>query len=434
MGFLGSITDRVSNAVSTTINKVEDKAASAVDSVKSTVVQAEQKVETFAKSEYETVKNYAQVTGQAVVKKAEAAVDAGVKEVKSFKVPQGVSAPLHNLYDKVVGKPPESSADVKEGGVDMKRANSGKPEEVVNLSDKSKIQDFLNTYGQKDQNADTNSDGARCQSNVMVAGMLMKGGTPGLITGLKNAKVEAEKELSTATGGRKLALEASIKNLTTAVQHLDAGTATRGDLDHAADALFHTMAKTATYNDKGEVTTSGIEHKNIQAMEKTLGLTGGEEAKEVGEYSTLNPMQLYYGNDEEVANKTWESIQPGQTAHVGVNLYGEHLANGAGPEGEKIEKSSSGKLFYQPKGTSAVSDRVYVRSNEQGGINHAVLFGKNQDGTRYIYNPLGDPPYTTEKKGDSKSTDALDKLAASLMAQKKFGKVTDDYHSQVTTY
>ena len=79
-------------------------------------------------------------------------------------------------------------------------------------------------------------------------------------------------------------------------------------------------------------------------------------------------------------------------------------------------------------------DRVYVRPNEHTGINHAVLFGKNADGTRYIYNPLGDPPYLSEKKGDSKSSAALDKMAASLMAQKGFGTVTDDYHSQVTTY
>lgn len=67
---------------------------------------------------------------------------------------------------------------------------------------------------------------------------------------------------------------------------------------------------------------------------------------------------------------------------------------------------------------------MYLQSTGDGGVNHAVLFGKNADGTRYIYNPMG----------DSKSSEALDKMAAKMMGMKKFGSVTDDFHSKVTNY
>jgi hypothetical protein len=267
----------------------------------------------------------------------------------------------------------------------------------------------------------------------------------GLQSGLEKARADAQGQIDKgATGGKLIALQNAVKEYDSALSGLKSGNPTRGQLDGAADALFHTMAPADIYNAKGEPTSSGMDESRITSMEKEVGLTTQDKANDVGMYKWYNPANLFRGNDREVVNNLYDQIPNGGTAHVGVNLYGEALAKGAGPDGEPIQKSSSGELYYQPKGTADndVSSRVYINlkpaangsGSQERGIDHAVLFGKNADGTRYIYNPNGDPPYLSEKKGDSASTDALNKMAASLMARTKANSAFDDYGAKITNY
>lgn len=414
-------------------SSITSKISDAVDTVKAKVVAAEEKVETFARSEYEEVKDFAKVTGE----KIEAKVEAVKQDLPSFRVPQGVS----DLGKKVFG---DSKKATVEGGADLGVKNSKNPDEKVDLGDKEK---FLATWGQKDSNTDTLSDGARCQSNTIIAGLLAKGGPDEVKKGLSNARDLANEQLKTeADPNRKKALELAVKNLGAAIDGIGAKSITRGQMDHAADALFTVMTP-AKNGDRQQFDAEGlpaegnkgVNESDIRNMEKCVGLTQGQEGTTVKE-AWLAPLT---DDNREVSDKVWKSIEPGKSAHVAVNLYGEHIATGKDPYGNDMKKDRNGEPYFDeripnpnwnPADNASEQFKVkrhYVNEEAQ----HAVLMGKNADGTRYIYNPMGDPPYMTEKPGDKASSEALDKMAASLMGvQKGKGRDSNDWQAEVTPY
>ncbi|MBL8919335.1 MAG: hypothetical protein JNJ54_10770 [Myxococcaceae bacterium] len=427
-----TVTSKLSSAVESVEKKVEAKVSSTVDSVRETasdvkiaVVRAEARVESFARSEYEQAKDFARVTGQRIEQKVDGAVQAmkdGAKELPSFKVPQGVK----DLGSRLFGEERDSSRRV-EGGTNWSQKNSGKPDEVVDLNDKEK---FLSTYGQKDQLDSTRSDEARCQSNTIIAALLMKGGPEEVKKGLSAALATArEQQASETDPNRKKALDRAVTNLQSAVDGLSAGKVTRGQLDKAADAMW-TLMVPARENDRqhfdkdgdpvGGIT--GISTSAIREMEKTVGLTDGSAPVIVKE-KWFAP---FTDDNREVSDKVWDKIEPGKSAHVATNLYGEHKATGLGPDGKPITISGKGQPYIYENG-----EMKLLNAHAQ----HAVLFGKNADGTRYIYNPLADPPYLTEKKGDKASSEKLDAMAANLMGLQK-GKSSDsnDWQAEVTAY
>lgn len=417
-----SITNPLSNAASAIEKKVEAKLESAVDTVKT----AEAKVENFARSEYQEVKDFAKVTGQKVEQKIESAVDTvkhAAKELPSFRVPQGVK----DLGKKVFGEAPKPKE--VEGGANLDIKNGGKSDEKVDLNDKAK---FLSAWGQKDDTEDTRSDGARCQSNTIIAGLLMKGGPEEVKAGLGKALAKAKEEQAAETDpNRKKALERAVTNLQSAVDGLEKKTVTRGQLDRAADALFTVMTpardgEKAQFDADGDPVggIKGADKDKIRDMEKRVGLTDGSEATKVGE-KFFAPLT---DDNREVSDNVWEKIQPGKAAHVSVNLYGEHKATGVGlkPD-DKVQYTSKGEPYMlKPNG-----DYEFLNKQAQ----HAVLFGKNADGTRYIYNPIGEPPYISEKPGDKASSEKLDQMAANLMGVKPTkDRDSNDWQADVTTY
>lgn len=433
---VNKVEDKVSSAVST----VEAKVDSAVTTVKDTVVSAEQKVENFAKSEYQEAKDFAKVTGQKIEQKLDSAVSAvkeAAKEIPSFRIPQGVK----DLGKKVFGEKPSGI----EGGADMGVKNGGDPNEKVDLDDKEK---FLKTFGQKDQDTDTLSDGARCQSNTIIAGLLMKGGPDEVKKGLGNARDLANEQLKTESDpARKKALEIAVKNLSTAIDGIGNKSVTRGQLDHAADALFTVMTSAkdkdgkAQFNADGTVAEGikGADKDEIRKMEKQVGLTQGEDATTVKE-KWFAP---FTDDNREVSDKVWDSVKPGESAHVAVNLYGEHVATGKDPWGQPLKYDDKGQPYFEERVANPKFDprkpgseeTMVVRKPVNREAQHAVLMGRNSDGTRYIYNPMGDPPYMSEKKGDQASSDALDKMSASLMGVQKGKKNTsNDWQAEVTKY
>lgn len=417
---ISNAVDAVENKVSDAVDTVENKVSSAVDTVET---GAQQTVD-FAKSEFKQATDYAKATGQKLENAASSAYD----QAKSIPLGNPLTAGA-KLLEKLQGKPPAATNEGE--GLAAAPRNSGDPNQPVDLSSKENIQKFLASYGQNDRLDSTNSDESRCQSNVMVAGLLLKGGPEALQKGLVNARADAAEQLKTATGPKKTNLENALKEYDSAIAGLQSGKPTQGQLDGAADALFHTMSKPTDYKPDGSVYSDGADPAAISKMEKTLGLTGGQGAQQVGEYHWYNPAQVWTNNNQEVANNIFAQIPNGSSAHVGVNLFGEAMATGKGPNGEPVQKSDSGEPYYIPKGLAdSVDNRQYLNKP----INHAVLFGKNSDGTRYIYNPNGNPPYLSEKKGDKASSQALDTMAADLISRQKKGFFTDDYGSKMTNY
>src|SRR5205085_136951 len=100
-----------------------------------------------------------------------------------------------------------AQATQKEGGVNESLKNSGDPNQVVDISSPQAIHQTLATLGQKDQVDDTDADFSRCQSNVILAGLLVKGGKTELRAGLDKARADAKGQLAGATGGKKAGLE-----------------------------------------------------------------------------------------------------------------------------------------------------------------------------------------------------------------------------------
>jgi hypothetical protein len=443
-----SITSSISNAVnkvedkvSSAVNTVESKVESAATTVKDTVVKAEAKVENFAKSEYKEVKDFAKVTGQKLEQKFDSAVHTvkdAAKELPSFRVPQGVK----DLSKKVFG---DDKPKGVEGGADMGVKNGGDPNEKVDLNDKEA---FLKTFGQKDRDEDTLSDGARCQSNTIIAGLLMKGGPDEVKKGLTNVRDLANDQLKTETDpARKKALETAVKNLNGAIDGIANKTATRGQLDHAADALFTVMTPAkdkdgkAQFNADGTVTDGikGADKDEIRKMEAKVGLSQGQEATTVKE-KWFAP---FTDDNREVSDKVWDSIKPGESAHVAVNLYGEHVATGKDPWGQPLKYDDNKQPYfeervpnpkYNPRNPNS-EETIVVRRSINREAQHAVLMGRNADGTRYLYNPMGDPPYVSEKKGDKASVEAFDKMSTSLMGvQKGKSNTSNDWQAEVTKY
>ncbi|MBI2566657.1 MAG: hypothetical protein HYV63_06460 [Candidatus Schekmanbacteria bacterium] len=172
-------------------------------------------------------------------------------------------------------------------------------------------------------------------------------------------------------------------------------------------------------------------------MEQVTGLTSRSEAEEVGEQSGWNPENWFQDDNGEVSDNVWEKIGNGKSGHVGVNLNGEYLAEGHGPNDEPLKTDSRGTPYLEvgDKRDGLNPDNInnsfnpprYYLNDES---NHAVVFGRTEDGQRYIYNPYGTPPLLRERKGDSASSEAIDRMSKNLMARKGDG----DYHAKLTQY
>lgn len=336
------------------------------------------------------------------------------------------------IRDKIEGEAP---TDNVEGGANMRASNSGDPNERVDLSP-DKVGDFLKTFGQKDKLDETTSDRARCQSNVIVAGLLLKGGPEGLKGGLEKGLAKAEQDLKSLPDGepgsseaaKKDALKNAVSEYKRTIAAIDSGEVTRGDLDRAGDALWHTFTTKDNYSvgkdDQGRWRTDGLAGSTVNEMERLVGLTTQQAPEEVGEQSAWNPANWFQDDNAEVSDEVWGRIGSGQTAHVGVNLYGEHIATGKGPNGEAVQYDGDRPYFVTGSGK-----KEYLEED----VNHAVLFGRNAEGQRFIYNPIGEPPYLVEKPGDQASTKALDEMSAKLMANRKSGG-GGDYRAKVTRF
>jgi hypothetical protein len=291
--------------------------------------------------------------------------------------------------------------------------------------DKAKVDRFLASWDQLDDLTETRTDPNRCPANMVVASLLKKGGLPELKEGLESARTEANKALADARSqtppddakiGR---LESAIKAYDETIQAIDEDRVTPQHLDRSADALQKTFSQWPTkefpkdhskagqkidpYDSEGNAVT-GMFHGNTNAMEQAVGLTSKE-----------SPTLVEGKDDAEVNQKLWDSIPPGGQTHVGVHGEGELMWREKGLHGEELLPKDG------PPYTHYIDGPTGGRVDLAGDVNHAVVFGRNEDGSRYIYNPLGSPPLVTENKDDPKSVAAFDERARMLMARDKNG-------------
>lgn len=338
---------------------------------------------------------------------------------------------------------PDATPQVEGGEKSAGADRTGSETEKVDLSSQGKIEDFLKNWGQEDNLDDTKTDRVRCQSNTAIAGMLMNGGPQEAAKGFDKAAAEADKRAAAATDPEKKGLADAAGKLREAANAARNNELTPEKLDRASDALFKTFdSKDVDWTknppdlkkDAKGNPTGGMSDTQIRDLEGTLGLTSGKEdaTKEETQKAWYNPSSWFDGKtgSQEAADRVWDDIDKGTSAHVGVNGDAEALARGCGPHGEALQKDdASGRHFYHDKITN---QDEWV----EGRANHAVLWGKDNDGNRYIYNPEGNPPLANEK---NMGKGAFDKLSSSLMGgynkDKHGGEVgTDDYRAKVTKY
>lgn len=437
-GFLDGLADSASDAY--------DAAADVVSDAGEAVSGAGQAVTEAATQAYDSA---ADAVGEAVDTAEDAASRAAAWG--SHVYDQGAQA-LESAMEAVGLGGAEEDVDALEGGMDESLRNSGDPSEVVDLSSREKVQEFLNTYGQKDRLDSTESDMARCQSNVVIAGLLLKGGPEAVGEGLEGPLAKAEAELAKLDGmgaddraalmtalekdhgrpyseaevqkaidGRRAALETAIRDMKSARDKCEEGDElTRGDLDRAADALLHTYSAGTDYNWEGKLWSAGLPGSVVNQMERDANLTTQASPDQVGENAGV--VSWFTADRGEVSGNVWERIPPGGSAHVGVNLWGE---TGTGPGGEEIQHDSGNRYYYEAGG-----QRHYLRQN----VNHAVMFGRNDDGSRFIYNPLGDPPYMSEDPNDPASGEALEAMSRRLVAERQRGWLDSDHEAKVTNF
>jgi hypothetical protein len=322
------------------------------------------------------------------------------------------------------------------------------PDQPVDLASPEGREKFLSQWGQVDREKDTKTDDARCQSNTAMAGLLQKGGPEELAKGLENAKKAAEERAkSESDPDRKAMLEKAAKQLGETADAVRKNQATPEQLDRAADALYKTYASNESIDPKtGELTDEGargMDRENIEKMEKDLGLTKGGR-REIGEGSALNPLNWFKDDDKETSDNVWDEIKPGEQAHVGVNWKGDIRArweqdpSTKGPNGEPIQTDSRGRPYYETPVRDASGEIKYKKDGtpqmrreylDEGDRGHAVLFGRDKDGSRYIYNPLGNPPLISEK---NLGKDRFDQVSKDLMGREK--RKEGEYTAPFTKY
>ena len=197
--------------------------------------------------------------------------------------------------------------------------------------------------GESRAGSETDTDQARCQSNVVIAGLLNRGGELELKRGLRAALVKARAKLAAANSGvSDLNVVSRIQRLERAIAVLEQTVNTprlsQKQLDLAADALYKIFATDKRFGTTGQVSVAGtgMDTKQITEMEQTVGLTRQQE-----------PEAVAGSNAGEVSGQVWGQIGNGEQAHVGVSPV----------------------------------DR------DGGRVSHAVLYGRLPDGRRFIYDP-----------------------------------------------
>jgi hypothetical protein len=295
----------------------------------------------------------------------------------------------------------------------------------VDLGSHEKVEAFLAGWSQNDYLSDTKSDSGRCQSNSMMAALLLKGGPEGLSKGLMNAALKARERAENMTAAEKALdparyqrLQEAAKTLAKAADAAQNNDLTYSKLDHAANALFETFASPDDLANVEGNNQGGMDKADIAAEEKALGLTDGGPREEVN----ATP----FGGH--ASDQVWGDIKPGQCAHVDVMGDGEWLAKGHGPHGEPIEKKD-GTYCYLDKTTQP---QQYM--DVEGPTNHAVVFGREKDGARYIYNPEGHPNLVKENPNDAQSVKDFEKLSHALMGKKDGLPYQDTSYAYVTKY
>lgn len=312
------------------------------------------------------------------------------------------------------------------GTVTAEAADTTRPRD---LSTRAGVTQLLSQWGQVDRSADTVTDGVRCQSNTAIAGLLMNDAHPPqrLATGLRSAQQEATRQATAETDPvRRQAMQTAAQELGTAADAAQRNQVTPDQLDHAADALFHTFAQRDAFDAQGNLVADGMNRSNIRNMERTLGLSSGGAAQTVGETSWMP--DFIRSGDRQASDNLWSSIGNGQSAHVGVHS-GADLSrqweadhSTLGPNGETIQRGSDGNHFYMDEG-----HRVVLEHQSE---NHAVLFGRDASGSRYVYDPLAQPTYESEA---TMGRDRFDALSRSLMSP-AHGPGGGEYQAPVTRY
>ena len=419
MGLLDKLTSGVSDAY----DSAQEAVSSAIDDTKEAVSGAASTLASAASDAYDSAKE----TASGVVDAAGGAMDTAKAEVENASawVKHQADGFASDLEAKL--NPGAAAAKEQEGKVaDAARSPATLPaDQPVDLNSPTDRARFLAQWGQFDKTDATESDGSRCQSNTAMAGLLLNGGPERLQKGLLAAQKEAESVAASETDpDRKKMLQGAAKQLGETAAAAGKNKLTPDQMDKASDALFKTFAD----NDHVDVKTGsekgkGMDAKGVAKLEKTLGLNEDPDSKwsEVKERSWIDPRGWGSDDNEEVNDQIWGGMKPGQQAHISVKGENTYAAQGKGPNGEKIELTSKGVPYYNEKGTG---ERKWLSG---GTANHAVLFGRNENGARYIYNPGASPSYIHE---DPKNPKEFDKHAATLVAKRN----KDDFYANVTPY
>jgi hypothetical protein len=419
------------------VGGIRDSISSGVDDVTQAASSAAQSVEQTASNAAEAVEDTASSAASTVEQAASSAVDTAKQDVQSAAQWAGhqYDSAATYLQNKLSAGAPDDSqtSDVQGAGGDWGADRKLGEQQQVDLSSHDKVGQFLNDWGQDDDLGDTKTDRVRCQSNTAIAGMLMNGGPAELEKGLRAAADRADANAKAAPAGsdQQKQLTDAAARLRDAADAAHNNTLTPEKLDRASDGLFKTFADPNDINWKDGSPNKGVGGMGggqIRDMEKTLGLTGGEAPDHIGSKSEWNPLNWAKSNKEETSENVWKFIPPGTSAHVGVFSDGERTATNAGPHGEPLRESDQAGYMEYDDSKTGTTMLVPKENTKDDHANHAVLFGREKDGTRYIYNSEGNPRFVSESADKKK----FDQLSEHLMPRKSGTK--DDAQTDVTHY
>jgi hypothetical protein len=270
--------------------------------------------------------------------------------------------------------------------------------------------DALRGLSQNDSDAGTVGDQARCSCNSTVAALAMRG-NQALSTGLTRAAADVAQQIARTTDPTRLAELGTVHGQLMGLA-VRAGTNNlqRNDLNTAADALYRAYDTNRSdrimYN--GDVArlnqavgllpqgaaTDGSATQEVRgrAMGTVDLSTGGpNRGQAVGGTVDVNSPAYRQARDR-VAADTWNRLQPGDTAMVGV-------FNGAnGP------------------------DRP----------NHFISVGRNAQGQPYLYDPANSPNYMTGRAAEDHLRGHVGISLQNPRLDRARGAETYDVHPAVT--
>jgi hypothetical protein len=264
------------------------------------------------------------------------------------------------------------------------------------------------------------NDKVRCQSQTIIAGALQSGGKPKLDAALQAAIVTARQRIAeldsfeynpdkdylhdcqkAAVAARRERLTRGIGNmqyiLATPIEQLE-----QSDLDLAADTMYEANSPNSKYV-MGVGTNSCI--NSAPPMTPGGDWQGGGTDADVTE-----TMETSYG----VASETTGSklVSGSDAQGVSEQIWGD-ISEG---EQTRVSVSASGR-----------PDEFDIKA-----ANHVVLFGKRDDGCRYVYNSAPPPGYPVYFFEDPEHPERFDEYVAKLMAgtSEKSGAHTRSYTNQ----